>query len=38
MNTNNNFPEELQLILEDRKPFLANIIIQIEIWSKNPQK
>lgn len=36
MNRNSNFPAELQLIPEDRKSFLANIIIQIEIWSKNP--
>lgn len=34
MNRNSNFPDELQLIPEDRKSFLANIIIQIEICSK----
>lgn len=34
MNRNSNFPEELQCTSEDRKSFLANIIIQIEIRSK----
>lgn len=38
MNRNSNFPKELQLTPEHKQYFLANIIIQIEIWTKILQK